>query len=101
MPPTDQNTVVEISRYMASLGVGGTIAAILFFFYRKDVRSYTDLWREATDQARAQTDMMMTIVKENTAAFAQNTEVVKSLHKRLDRLERENDDPPHRRGSGR
>lgn len=77
----------EFYRFLASLGVGGAIAAILFFFYRKDVRSYTELWREATNEARAQTVMMVEVVKENTAAFTQNTEVVRSLHKRLDRLE--------------
>src|SRR5690606_38144314 len=31
---------LEFARFLASLGVGGVIAGLLFMFYRKDVRSY-------------------------------------------------------------
>lgn len=71
---------LEFARFLASLGVGGVIAGLLFMFYRKDVRSYTDLWQKMSDA-------LLLVVKENTAAITQNTEVVKSLHRRLDRLE--------------
>lgn len=52
---------VEFTKWLATLGVGGTIAGFIFFFYRKDVRQYTELWKMATDQ-------LMGIVKENTAS---------------------------------
>lgn len=71
----------DLLRFLSSLGVGGAIAGLLFFFYRRDVRSYTELWKQMSEQ-------LLHVVKENTAAFAQNTEVIKSLHRRLDHLER-------------
>lgn len=46
-----------------SIGQGGIAVAfvVLFHFYRKDVKSYTDLWREHSG-------IMMSVVKENTAS---------------------------------
>lgn len=53
--------VDEFTKYLATLGVGGVLAGIMFMFYRKDVRQYTDLWK-------AQTELMMKVVQENTAS---------------------------------
>lgn len=77
----------EFIRFLLQLGVGGVIAGILFFFYRKDVRQFTDLWREQAKLNSEQTAAMIAVVKENTIAFTQNTEIARSLHKRIDRLE--------------
>lgn len=51
----------EFVKWLATLGVGGVLAGLMFMFYRKDVKQYTELWKTATDQ-------MMNIVKENTAS---------------------------------
>lgn len=51
----------EIFKYLTSLGVGGAVAALMFVFYRKDIKQYTELWKTATDQ-------LMLIVRENTAS---------------------------------
>lgn len=51
----------EFVKWLATLGVGGVLAGLMFMFYRKDVKQYTELWKTATDQ-------MMVIVKENTAS---------------------------------
>lgn len=77
----------EFIRYLAQSGAVGVIAALLFFFYRKDVRQYTELWQAQAKLNHEQTTMMMAVVKENTAAITQNTEVIKSLHRRVDRLD--------------
>lgn len=53
----------EFIKWFATLGVGGVLAAFMFFFYRKDVKQYTEQWKAATEQ-------FMTIVKENTASNA-------------------------------
>jgi len=68
----------EFLRYLASLGAGGIIAGFMFMYYRRDVKFYTDLWR-------GQSDALMNIVIENTKSTVENTEVLKSLHRRLDR----------------
>lgn len=74
----------EFYKWLAGMGVGGAIAALIFYFYRKDVRSYTELWKE--------TAMMLgTQIKDSTAAHVTNTEtnreminLLQALHRRLD-----------------
>lgn len=56
----------EFVKYLSTLGIGGILAGLMFMFYRKDVKQYTELWKTATDQ-------MMIIVKENTAS---NTKLI-------------------------
>ena len=51
----------EFFKWLVSLGVGGVIAALIFMFYRKDMRMHADMWRTATDQ-------LLIVVKENTAS---------------------------------
>lgn len=53
--------VDEITKWLVSLGVGGAIAALILVFYRKDVKSYTELWRMTTEQ-------LIIVIKENTAS---------------------------------
>lgn len=51
----------ELLKWFATLGVGGALAGLMFFFYRKDIRQFTDLWRTTAEQ-------MILVVKENTMA---------------------------------
>jgi hypothetical protein len=59
----------EFAKWLATLGVGGVLAGLMFMFYRKDVKQYTELWKTATDT-------MMLIVKENTAS---NTKLIQLI----------------------
>jgi hypothetical protein len=52
----------EFTKYLATLGVGGILAGLMFMFYRKDIKQYTELWKMATDQ-------LMSTVKDNTTAL--------------------------------
>ncbi len=49
-------------KWLASLGVGGILAGMMFMVYRKDMRTNAEAWR-------GQTDILIDIVKENTAAI--------------------------------
>ena len=103
---------IEIFKAIAPyLGVGGILALVMFVIYRKDVKFYTDLWSKQGEElrqerldmakelreertllandARKQTEAVLVVVRENTAAFAANTEVVRAMHARLDGM-----DPP-------
>lgn len=51
----------EFIKFLISLGVGGIIAGLIFAFYRKDIKLYTELWKQTTS-------MLMDTVKENTAS---------------------------------
>lgn len=77
----------EVVRWFVQLGVGGVLAGVLLFFYRKDVRSYTELWREASERNERQTMQMIAIAERSAGAISENTEVMRSLHKRVDRLD--------------
>lgn len=58
-----ENVVVdnEFLKWLATLGVGGVLAGLMFMFYRKDVRAYTELWK-------SQSELLIEVVKENTAS---------------------------------
>jgi hypothetical protein len=51
----------EFIKWLATLGVGGVLAGVMFIFYRKDIKQYTELWKTTTDQ-------LLIIVKENTSS---------------------------------
>lgn len=68
----------EFVKWFATLGVGGILAGVMFMFYRKDVKQYTDLWKE-------QSGILMAVVKENTASNTKLITVIDALHRRLDR----------------
>lgn len=68
----------DFIKFIASLPTELILAAVMFLFYRKDVKTYTDLWK-------GQSEMLVQVVKENTVAITTNTEITKSFHKRLDK----------------
>lgn len=73
----DATSWTEFSKWLTSLGVGGAIAALIFTFYRKDVKAYTELWK-------SQTEMLMKVVIANTESNTRLIAAVESLHRRLD-----------------
>jgi hypothetical protein len=77
----------EMMKWLVQLGVGGVIAGLMFWAYRKDVKQFTELWRMQAELNFRQTDAMMALVRETTIAITRNTEVLKSLHRRIDRLD--------------
>lgn len=60
----------EFAKYLTTLGVGGVLAGLMFMFYRKDVRAYTELWK-------AQSELLIEVVKENTAS---NTKIIEQTN---------------------
>lgn len=56
----------EFAKWLVTLGVGGVLAGFMFMFYRKDVKQYTELWRSTAD-------VLMSVIKENTAS---NTKLI-------------------------
>lgn len=47
----------------ASLGVGGVLAGLVFYFYRKDSLEREEQWKD-------QVTILVQVVKENTAAIS-------------------------------
>jgi hypothetical protein len=71
----------EFAKWLATLGVGGVLAGLMFMFYRKDVKQYTELWKSATDQ-------LMTVVKENTVS---NTKLISLIEHQERNMVRKDD----------
>ncbi len=66
----------EFAKWLATLGVGGSLAAFMFSFYRKDVKQYTELWKMATDQ-------LMTVVKENTSSNSKLISLIENQERNM------------------
>lgn len=64
----------ETLKYVASMGVGGSLAAMMFFVYRKDMKVNSDAWQ-------GQSSSLMTVVKENTSAITALIELVREMRK--------------------
>jgi hypothetical protein len=58
---------VETMKWFVSLGVGGILAGMMFFFYRKDSLAWSTAWK-------GQSEMLVQVVKENTSAITALTE---------------------------
>jgi hypothetical protein len=80
----DSTTITESTRWIAQLGIGGTIAIVIFVFYRRDMRSYSELWQAQATETRAMTDRVITLVETTTKTATELTAVVTALHRRLD-----------------
>lgn len=52
----------EYARFFATLGVGGTLAALIFWFYRVDANNHAQAWK-------GQSDALIRVVTDNTAAM--------------------------------
>lgn len=73
------NIDLEFTKWLATLGIGGVLAAFMFTFYRKDVKQYTELWKAATDQ-------LMFVIKENTASNIKLISLIENQEKNSIRL---------------
>jgi hypothetical protein len=67
----------EAVKYLVGQGGFAVAFLLLFHFYRKDVKGYTDLWR-------GQSEALIGVVKENTASNIHLITLIDALHRRLD-----------------
>ena len=72
-PSVDADSL-KLLASLASLGVGGTLAGMMFLVYRKDMKVNSDAWH-------GQSEMLMAIVKENTAAITALIHLVERIAK--------------------
>lgn len=59
----------EFTKWLVTLGVGGILAGMMFAFYRKDIKQYTELWKLMADK-------LVDIVEKNTAS---NTKLINMI----------------------
>ena len=64
--------MLEILQAMAPLGVGGTLAGVIFYFHIQQDRQWRDRYELIAAEFR-------TIVQDNTKAIQANTDCIKSF----------------------
>lgn len=62
----DQLLSAEFVKWLIAQGIGLTLAAMVFYFYRRDMQQYTEQWRAASEH-------LTRTVHENAAAHRENT----------------------------
>lgn len=86
----------DFIKYLSGLGVGGILAALFYYQNNKNSVDFAkrndELAREFATRIeallnveRGRTEMLVALVKDNTAQTSANTEVVRALHRRLDK----------------
>lgn len=60
---------IELVKYFASMGVGGSLAFGMFMVYRKDAQRQTEQWK-------GQAEMLVQVVRDNTAAMTALTKLI-------------------------
>lgn len=92
----------ELTKYFVNLGAMGILALMFYYQNNKNALEYSN---KSTEQAkgfsdrveallnveRGRTEMLVRLVTDNTAQTSANTEVVRALHRRLDKEELDKD----------
>jgi hypothetical protein len=88
----------DFMKWLSGLGVGGILAAIFYYQNNKNTlecatkitevtKKYSDKLEELLNVEKGRTEILVTLVKDNSTQTTANTEVLRALHRRLDREE--------------
>ena len=78
---------VEFFRYLIQQSIGVAFAAFIFVFYRRDMKEDAERWKVQAAREDQRTEALIVLVEKNTVATTTNTEVLRALHKRIDKLD--------------
>jgi len=88
----DHGAAMEWTQLLASLGVGGALAAFIFWHYKQAMEQRVLEAKEARDIHRETSETLLEVVRENTVAQTraadaqvQQSSLITALHRRLDR----------------
>ena len=75
----------EFWQNLGSMGIGGILAAFAIWLLNKAWKEHAETIKGFHDNERGRTEMLADCVKETGVQTAVNTEVLRALHKRLDK----------------
>lgn len=85
----DITQIPDLAKFITTFGVGGGLALVIFWFYRKDSLEHTKMWQ-------GQSDAMLRVIVDNTRAVtalqstaASLTVTVEALRDDMDSRERD------------
>lgn len=76
----------EMAKWLATLGVGGVLAGVIFYFYQKHSNEWSKTLSSFVETERHRADALMRVVTENTASNTAVIKAVESNTKMLDLL---------------
>lgn len=82
-------------QWFATLGVGGILAGVMFYFYKQLNERFTDYVKSQLEHQKTQTEQVINVVKENTESNTKLVTMIDAIHRRLD------EDPSTFRRQGR
>lgn len=71
-------------QWFATLGVGGILAGVMFYFYRALTTQFTEYVKQQLEHQRDQTLIVVQVVKENTESNTRLVTMIDAMHRRLD-----------------
>lgn len=85
----DTPNIPEFWQFLMTMGVGGILAGFAIWMLNKTWKDHTEVIKGYHEVEKGRTEMLVTVVKENSSNTAQNNVMLGALHRRLDRDEYE------------
>lgn len=74
---------------VAHLGIGGSLALIVFYYARQDANRHRAEWKSSLDEGRELTERLLTIITQNSEAITKNTSVTEASEQAIRELRAE------------
>lgn len=75
---------MEPLQWFTTLGVGGILAGVMFYFYKQLNERFTDYVKAQLEHQKTQTEQVINVVKENTESNTKLVTMIDAIHRRLD-----------------
>jgi len=79
----------ETAKWLVSQGIGVVLAVIIYYQARKDAQEHANIIKSLHEEEKGRTGMLVGVIKDNSVQTNTNTQVLHSLHRRLDKDERD------------
>ena len=79
----------NIGDIIAHLGIGGSLALIVFYYARQDANRHRSEWKASLTEGRELTERLLTIISQNSEAITRNTTVTEASEQAIRELRAE------------
>jgi len=79
----------NLTDIIAHLGIGGSLALIVFYYARQDANRHRSEWKASLLEGRELTERLLTIIAQNSEAITKNTAVTEASEQAIRELRAE------------
>jgi hypothetical protein len=79
----------NLTDIIAHLGIGGSLALIVFYYARQDANRHRAEWKASLSEGRELTERLLTIIAQNSEAITKNTAVTEASEQAIRELRAE------------